>query len=181
MTTFVRRFDLPMDGAIVPMLSPDDKDSYENLKKCKKDIAYSVVLKRHNNPSFQRMVERMIRDLWENQEQFDSEAMHREYVKLQIGWVYETTVPSVPATRIHKAIEWIRGLIFNSKIIAPSGFDTGMEALIDLLESCTVQLVTKPLDFAHCDQDEREEFLELLKPYYADQLGEDAMRAYEGI
>ena len=138
MSTLVYRVAI---GDYQTLLCPADKESEENIAKCKAETVYAATLKRHNNPKFQRMVERMIRDLWENQEFYESEKAHREALKIAIGWVEEQV-------QINKAgdLHWI----------------------------------TKPLDFHNCSQDDREEFLELLKPYYAERLGHEALSAYEG-
>lgn len=142
MTTHVRRIDYPMDGVIVPLLVAADAESQERIGKCKRDVIYRIVPKRHNNPRFQRMVERMIRDLWENQDFYESETAHREALKICIGWVEDRV-----KINKHGDMQWI----------------------------------TKGLDFSTCGQDERERFLELLRPYYAERLGWEALSAYEGI
>jgi len=179
MTTFVKRIDYPMDGVPVAMLVAADRDSHENIQRCKRDVTYRIVPKRDNNADFHRKVMRLLRDLYENQEQFDSEDVHREYVKLQCGWVHEVAVPVAEHDRLANCAEWLRSLAKLS--FMPDQFTDSLFAAAGLIEGCTTHYVTKPLSFDKCDQDEREEFLELLKPYYAEQLGEDALRAYEGF
>lgn len=141
MTTFVEMVEVPMHGYSEPVLVGKDQESRQNISKCRKGVVYRVVPKRHNNVKFQRMVERMVRDLYENQDYFKTEAAHREALKIKIGWV---------------------------------------EDRLPINKQGDMQWITKPLDFASCGQDEREQFLEMLKPYYGERMGWDALAAYEG-
>ena len=172
MTTFVKRIDYPMDGVPVAMLVAADRDSHENIQRCKRDVTYRIVPKRDNNADFHRKVMRLLRDLYENQEQFDSEDVHREYVKLQCGWVEEARVPVADYERLEKCAEWLRSHI----VAADSG---SFNAAADLLDQCKTRMVTRPLSFDKCDQAERERFWDSLKMYAAPILGAAHVEGYE--
>ena len=183
MTTWVEAVDAPMtlNGEPVIVLVAADPDSYERIAKCKKGVKYRVEPKRDNNSDFHRLVMRLLRDLYEAQEQFDSEDVHREYVKLQCGWVYEARIPSADAERLEACAKWLRQTADKcAGIPVVSMISDGLRAAADLVESCVTQLVTRPLSFDKCDQAEREEFFRRLKEYAGPVIGWERVESYEG-
>jgi len=176
MTTWVQRIDYPMDGTQVAVLVAADADSYERISKCKKGKTYKIDPKLDNNADFHRLVMRLLRDLYEAQEQFDSEDLHREYVKLQVGWVYEARVPSIDAARLDALKSWL--LDYEPSNTADRFI---FAEAAKLVSGCVTQLVTRPLSFDKTDQTEREDFLRRLKAYAGPILGWEHVESYEGL
>ena len=74
------------------VLVPSSRESEESFEKVKLNTDYSVQFKKTRSPRFHKLVMRVIRDLFENQETYSSEEVFRAVIKLSCGWVEEEPI-----------------------------------------------------------------------------------------
>jgi len=86
---FVRAGDLDPE---VKVLAPANQGTQDMFGKSKRDTAYNVTYKRSRSPRFHAFVMKIIRDMFENQEQYKDMEVFRTIIKIKCGWVYDEPI-----------------------------------------------------------------------------------------
>lgn len=68
-------------------LSPSSESSAEDYKKLREGNEYSVELKKARNPKFHRKAFKLIKVMFDNQEQYDDMRSYRRMLKVKTGSV----------------------------------------------------------------------------------------------
>jgi len=86
---FMRAGDMPRDAIV---MAPYGEASEAKFHRAKRDKSYRFEYKTARSAREHNFVMAIIRDMFENQDEYESERAFRTRIKIEAGWIYEDPV-----------------------------------------------------------------------------------------